>query len=166
MELTLKSTTLITAILLTGLAAGFFFAWQVSVMPGTRRVPDLTYLTSMQSINRAILNPAFFLVFFGCPIALVISTIQQYPSGAPFWWLLAATLCYWIGTFGVTAFGNVPLNNALDALDLAELAEQEIVRFRNDFEQRWNRLHLIRTVFAVLAFALSLLVVFTPYETA
>jgi uncharacterized membrane protein len=166
MELSFKTLILLTALLLTGLSAGLFYAWQVSVIPGTRRVPDLTYLESMQAINRAILNPAFFLTFFGAPLVLAISTVQQFQAGNAFWLLLAATLLYGFGTFGVTAFGNVPLNDALDILDLAELGEQEITRFRADYERRWNRLHLIRTIFAVASFIVALLVVFTPVQTA
>jgi uncharacterized membrane protein len=152
MELSIKSITLFTAIILTGLSAGLFYAWMVSVIPGTRKVVDITYLESMQSINRAILNPAFFLIFFGSPLALAISTIQQFNSGISFWLLLAATLIYMFGTFGVTALGNVPLNDALDVLDLAELGESKIAEFRKSYEQKWNRLHLIRTVFSVLSF--------------
>jgi uncharacterized membrane protein len=160
MELSIKSITLFTAIILTGLSAGLFYAWMVSVIPGTRKVVDITYLESMQSINRAILNPAFFLIFFGSPLVMAISTIQQFNSGISFWLLLAATLIYMLGTFGVTALGNVPLNDALDALDLAELGESQLAAFRKSYERKWNRLHLIRTVFSVLSFSLSALVVF------
>jgi len=165
MEFSIKSFTLFIAILLTGLSAGLFYAWQVSVVPGTRKVADITYLESMQAINQAILNPAFFLIFFGSPLALVISTIQQHNSGITFWWLLAASVTYVLGTFAVTAFGNVPLNNALEALNLAELSDVEVVKFRKSYEQKWNLLHLIRTVFAVLSFALTILSVFDQIKT-
>lgn len=115
----------------------------------------------MQKINRAILNPWFFLIFMGSPVLLGISTIQHYASGPGFWLLLSATIVYVVGTFGVTAGGNVPLNDLLDALDLSTLGEQEMHSFRKKYEARWNRLHLIRTVFSVIAFLLSLLPLFT-----
>ncbi len=161
MTLHVKTFVLLAAILITGLSAGFFYAWQVSVIPGTRRIADPAYLETMQSINRAILNPWFFLVFMGSPVLLGISTIQHYGSGYSFWLLLSATVIYAVGTFGVTAAGNVPLNDMLDALDLSTLGEQEMRSFRQKYEGRWNRLHLIRTVFAVVAFLLSLLPLFT-----
>lgn len=160
MEISIKSVTLLSAVILTGLSAGFFYAWMVSVIPGTRKVIDITYLESMQSINRAILNPAFYLVFMGSPLALIISTFQQYQAGPKFWLLLAATLVYLLGTFAVTAFGNVPLNDALDVLDLGSLSEVEIADFRKSYEEKWNRLHWIRTLFAVVSFVLSLLAIF------
>ncbi|GAB5554370.1 MAG: hypothetical protein Sapg2KO_39610 [Saprospiraceae bacterium] len=157
MEISIKSLSLLGAVVLTGLSAGLFYAWQVSVIPGTKKVLDPTYLESMQAINRAILNPAFFLVFFGPIILLILSVIQQYNSGISFWLLLGATLFYLFGTFGVTVFGNVPLNDTLDGMDLTEMAEPAINEFRALYERKWNRFHLIRTVFSVLSFLLSVL---------
>jgi uncharacterized membrane protein len=164
MELSIKSLTVLTALVLTGLSAGFFYAWQVSVIPGTRKVGDMAYLETMQSINRAILNPAFFVVFFGPIFVLAISAVQQYNAGMIFWWLVAATVTYVIGTFGVTAFGNVPLNDLLDALKLTELSEAKIIEFRRSYEIKWNRLHLIRTVFSVLAFVFLLIAAFSQFK--
>lgn len=57
MEISIKTITLFAAALLTGLSAGLFYAWAVSVIPGTRKVTDMIYLETMQSINRAIRNP-------------------------------------------------------------------------------------------------------------
>ncbi|MEM8908058.1 MAG: anthrone oxygenase family protein [Bacteroidota bacterium] len=160
MAISLKSFALFVAIILTGLSTGLFYAWMVSVIPGTRKVTDSTYLESMQSINRAILNPAFYLIFVGSPIALVFSTVQQWKSGASFWFLLMATLLYLVGTFGVTIWGNIPLNDALDALDLVELHDDEKNKFRKAYEDKWNRWHWIRTIFSLLALISSLLSVF------
>lgn len=164
MEISIKSLTLFTAVILTGLSAGLFYAWSVSVIPGTRKVTDIIYLESMQSINREILNPAFFLIFFGSPLMLGFSTVFQYKTGTIFWFLLAATLFYLIGTFGVTIFGNVPLNDALEALELKELSSTGKSEFRNSYETKWNRLHWIRTVFSVLSFVCSLVGVFFQFK--
>jgi uncharacterized membrane protein len=165
MEFSIKTVTLFLAIILTGLSAGLFYAWQVSVIPGTRKLMDMTYLQSMQSINKEILNPAFFLIFMGSPLILAITTIQHYNNGVTFWILLAATLVYAFGTFAVTTLGNVPLNDTLEALNLAELADAEVVQFRNSYELKWNRLHLIRTVFSVFSFLFSLAAIFIQYKT-
>ncbi|MEL7120155.1 MAG: anthrone oxygenase family protein [Bacteroidota bacterium] len=164
MELSIKALALLSAIVLTGLSAGLFYAWQVSVIPGTRKVMDMTYLQTMQSINRAILNPAFFLIFFGSLIALAVSAILEYNNGLTFWVLLAATITYLLGTFGVTVFGNVPLNDTLDVIDLGELAANKAADFRKNYEVKWNRWHLIRTVFSVLAFVFSLIGVFVQLK--
>ena len=161
MEISIKTITLFAGIVLTGLSAGFFYAWAVSVIPGTRKVSDLVYLESMQSINREIINPWFFVIFFGCLVLLVAGAIQYYQSTpAIFWLLLSASAVYLAGTFGVTGLGNVPLNNALDVLDLSVLTQDKISEFRHYYELKWNRLHLVRTVFSVLSFLLALAAAF------
>jgi len=152
----MKSFTLVGAVVLTGLSAGLFYAWSVSVIPGTQKISDGSYLESMQSINRAILNPAFFLVFFGSMVFLLVASVYEFTNNkTAFWLMLLATIFYTIGTVGVTALGNVPLNDQLEALSLSELTQEKAAAFRNFYETEWNRLHLIRTVFAVLSLLLA-----------
>lgn len=161
MELSIKAISLFSALLLTGLSAGLFFAWQVSVIPGTKQVQDLTYLETMQSINRAIINPAFFLVFFGALITSGLASYYNYNTNPlTFRLLLSAFIAYAVGTFGVTAMGNVPLNNELDILEISRLSSQKVSEFRSHYENKWNKLHFIRTVFAVVSFSLITLVIF------
>lgn len=161
MEISVKTFALIGSVLLSGLSAGLFYAWSVSVIPGTRKVIDPTYLETMQSINRGILNPAFFAIFFGSIIFLVLASIYAFNiNQTAFWLFVAASATYLIGTVGVTGLGNVPLNNKLEALNLSEMSAEEWATFRKDYETNWNRLHTIRTVFAVLAFLLSTVALF------
>ena len=165
MEISIKSINLFGAIVLTGLSAGLFYAWSVSVIPGTRKVPDLTYLETMQSINRAILNPAFFLVFFGSILFLSISSIYEFHSNKwVFGFMLASAITYLIGTVGVTGLGNVPLNDQLDIMNLVESSSEKITEFRKFYETKWNRLHSIRTSFAVLSFMLAVMALFVQIK--
>jgi uncharacterized membrane protein len=158
MELSIQNISLNTSVILIGLSAGLFYAWSVSVTPGTQKINDLSYLYTMQSINRAILNPAFFIVFFGSLITLACSTYFTYSvSTKGFWFLLVATLTYLIGTVGVTGIGNVPLNNELEALNLTELSTKDMTQFRQHYESRWNKLHTYRMLFSVLSFIMTLL---------
>ncbi len=162
MEITLKSSILFGAVVLTGLSAGLFYAWSVSVIPGTQKIADTTYLETMQSINRAILNPAFFFIFFGSVLFLSLSSIYQFHSGkVTFWLLLISSITYLIGTVGVTALGNVPLNDQLDLLKLGEMSSDKLAEFRKFYESNWNQLHVVRTVCAVISFLLSVIAVFT-----
>jgi len=162
MELSFKTTSLFLAILLTGLSAGLFYAWEVSVIPGTKRIPDRSYLETMQSINRAILNPAFFVVFFGSLLFLLVNSYLQYKEAVnlSFWIIAGATITYLIGTIGVTVMGNIPLNEALDAVNLNDLKSIELHHTRMAYEGKWNQWHSVRTVFSVLAFILSILAAF------
>ncbi len=156
----MKIYTLFITVFLNALSAGFFYAWSVSVIAGTKKVTHFTYLETMQNINREILNPAFFIVFFGSLLSLIITTYLQFQNRPMCWLLLASTIIYLIGTFGVTAFGNVPLNNELDALNISNIGLTELESFRVYYEHRWNYYHSIRTVSNVISFTLLLLATF------
>ncbi len=157
----MKTAVLFTTTVLSALSAGFFFAWSVSVILGTKKVGDFTYLEVMQSINREILNPAFFTIFFGSLLALILNTYFQFHTKPAFWLSLGAAAVYLFGTFGVTAFGNVPLNNALEAIDLSKLSLEELREFRIQYEGKWNQLHNLRTTFGLVSFILLIISIFT-----
>jgi len=149
----------LAALLIIGLAGGFFYTWQVSVIQGTLKVTDASYLETMKSINKEILNPFFFIIFFG---ALVISLLDaalhiysDWNSTATLFITLAA-IAYAL-TFGITAFGNVPLNNALESLNLSALDIKELKDFRSYYEVTWNKYHLWRTWTSVLAFVFTII---------
>lgn len=147
-------------LLLTGLSAGLFFGWTVSVIPGTKHIATKSYLEAMQSINKAILNPVFFIVFFGPTLLLIISSVSQYRQSIDisFWLFLGATLLYLGGTIGITLIGNVPLNEMLEAKSIQKLDPEELEQIRKSFENRWNLFHTIRTFCAVASFILLLLI--------
>ncbi|SDF80842.1 Uncharacterized membrane protein [Dyadobacter soli] len=155
---------LLVTTLASGLIAGLFYSYSCSVNPGLGALSDANYLAAMQSINRVILNPVFFFSFMGTLLLLPLSTYQHFGTGSRFYWLLAATLVYAIGTFGVTAFGNVPLNEALAKADFSGASAQELAAHRLRFEIPWNRLHAIRTYASVLSFMLVILACLTPID--
>ncbi|QHV99121.1 anthrone oxygenase family protein [Spirosoma endbachense] len=164
---TLQTITLASAATTTALMGGLFYAYSCSVNPGLGRLSDVAYLSAMQSINRAILNPVFFVGFMGTAILLPLSTWSHYqqPVSGRFWLLLCASIVYLIGTFGVTILGNVPLNDALDAFSIQTASAEEVTAQRARFEAPWNRLHAIRTVAAVLAVILVIIACLTDRET-
>jgi uncharacterized membrane protein len=156
MDVIVKTTFLIS-VTLAGLVAGLFFAYACSVNLGLARLTDAEYLKAMQSINRAILNSWFFTAFLGALILLPLATGLVYKhEGATllFYYLLVAALVYILAVFGVTIFGNVPLNEAVDKFDIASATAEELKRQREIFETPWNRLNLIRTLASVISFVL------------
>ena len=155
---------LLFSALASGLIAGLFYSYSCSVNPGLGALPDDHYLAAMQSINRAILNPTFLFSFMGTLLLLPLSTYQHFGTGSRFYLLLGATLVYAIGTFGVTVAGNVPLNDALDKINLAGTSSQELAAHRLRFELSWNKLHAIRTWASILSFILVLLACLTTSD--
>ncbi|MBK8604491.1 MAG: DUF1772 domain-containing protein [Saprospiraceae bacterium] len=61
-----------------------------------------------------------------------------------------------IGTIGVTFFGNVPLNNTLDAVRLNKISVEDLKLTRTAFESSWNNSNLVRTLSSIVALALLL----------
>ena len=69
----------VTAVLGSGVIAGFFFAFSVCVMRALERLPRDQGIAAMQAINVVVLNPWFFTAFFGtaavCLILAVLSLL-------------------------------------------------------------------------------------------
>jgi len=149
----------IVAVLLAGLVAGLFYSYACSVTGALGKLPDREYIMTFQSINIAILNVWFFASFMGSLIALPLATWLSYRADVPFsfWLLLAATILYVIGVFGVTMLGNVPLNNMLERFNMDTATPQDLFSLRERFEVPWNRLNLIRAIAAILSFLLAIL---------
>jgi uncharacterized membrane protein len=150
----LYSTIQVTAVVLAGLAAGFFYSFDCSIVNALGKLPDNQYLAAFQSINRVILNPYFFMSFMGSLILLPIATWMTYKTGnsSSFYFMLAAAILYVVGVFGVTIGGNVPLNDMLDKFDIANASAEVLQGMRLKFEEKWNFLQHIRTYAAILAF--------------
>lgn len=141
-----KTVILLLSTVSTALIGGLFYAYSCSVIPGLARLSDASFLQAMQSINRAILNPLFFLSFMGTLVLLPVSVWFFREQSTVFYLLLAATLLYIGGVFLVTVIGNVPLNNLLDAADLSKLNTAELRTLREKFAPNWNLFHSIRTI--------------------
>ncbi|CEJ71647.1 hypothetical protein BN1195_03997 [Chryseobacterium oranimense G311] len=144
---------LITAVL-TALIAGLFYSYSCSVVLGLGKLSDMEYLKSMQSINREILNPVFFMSFMGTAVLLPVTTFLFRGEQPAFLFLLLASAAYLTGVFGVTVAGNVPLNDMLDKFDINGSTADAISQMRGNFENRWNLLNNIRTVFSVISIVL------------
>ena len=150
---------LASAILSTGLMAGIFFTWSNAVKPGLGKLSDIEYLRALQSMNRVILNNAFRIIFLGAIVAVALLPVfyfNLYPKNI-FWLFIFTLLIYWIGAFGVTVFGNIPLNEILDKTNLESITLEEIKTLRKSVELRWNNYNLIRTISSFMAFLLLVL---------
>ena len=152
----MKSETIILAlaILLTGLMAGIFFTWSNAVKPGIGKLSDIEYLRALQSMNRVILNNAFKIIFLGAIIAVALVPVfyfNLYPKNI-FWLFVFTLVIYWIGVFGVTVSGNIPLNEILDKTNLESITSEEIKTLRMSIEVKWNNFNLIRCISSAITF--------------
>jgi uncharacterized membrane protein len=110
---------LILAALFCGLMAGFFFAFSFLVMRALEAQPGVAGMPVMQTINVVVFNPVFGIAFSAAPAFCVfaMNTALVHRRDAAANYALAGGALYLAGTLYVTVFGNVPLNDALAAVD-------------------------------------------------
>jgi uncharacterized membrane protein len=148
-----RALTLALATLTTGLIAGVFYAYAVSVNLGLAAQPDPLYVAAMQAINERIQNPTFFASFFGAALFLLTALAAHYrrPRSVRFWLVALACALYIGGGFLLTVFVNVPMNEEL-ARVAAGGSAGELARARAGYEGPWDFWNGVRTVFSFLAF--------------
>jgi uncharacterized membrane protein len=153
-----KAIVLVFATLFTGLLAGVFFTWTNAITPGIGRLSDVNYLQAFQNMNRTIINPLFYIVIIG-PLILSPLAAYLYKNSTAFMLkiLIGTSVLYFLGVFVVTIFGNIPLNMMLDNLQLSNISLEQAKTFRVKYENRWNNLHLIRTITSTISFTLLIL---------
>jgi uncharacterized membrane protein len=148
-----RALTLGGATLTTGLVAGVFYAYAVSVNLGLAGQPDESYVAAMQAINERIQNPVFFAGFFGAVLFPLAALAVHYPRPRSGRFRLIALACalYIGGGFLLTAFINVPMNEQLASV-VPGASPGELARARAAYEGPWDFWNGVRTVFSTLAF--------------
>jgi uncharacterized membrane protein len=156
--LTIQNSLLFLSVLLSGLISGLLYGYACSVNPGLNKLTDSEYLRAMQSINKEILNPFFFISFIGTLFILPVATLysKSHATHTCFYLMLAASVTYIIGVVGVTALGNIPLYNTLERLNILSATSSDLSKHRSLFESSWNRYHFIRTLFSILTTAFTI----------
>jgi len=147
--------------LLCSLVAGLVFTFAIVVMPGTRNLGDLAFLKAFKAMDRVIQDnqPVFMLVWLGSAVVTLATTVLGLwqLDGPDRILLLAAGAIYILGVQVPTGTINIPLNNRLQAQDLDSMSPPALREARNRFESRWVRWNSIRTVLAVVATTLLLI---------
>lgn len=149
----IRIATLVAAVVGTGLVAGLFYAYAISVMPALRQTEDRVVLDVMQRINVVILNPWFLVAFLGSVGFTGIAAVLHLGSGQ-------RAVLLWIGiglalntfAFITTIALNVPLNNMLEAAgDVNSMTDPAALRA--EYESPWVRWNVLRSVLHTAAFA-------------
>ncbi|HEX8915443.1 MAG TPA: anthrone oxygenase family protein [Humisphaera sp.] len=148
----------LAALIGCGLVAGTFFAFSTFVMPALRRRPAAEALAAMQAVNVAVFNPLFmgtFLGTAGLSAAVAAVAVLRWTSPGSGWLLAGGTL-YLLGTFGVTAAFNVPLNSRIAPLDPADERSAEAWTVYDRRWTAWNHARAVAATAATACLALAL----------
>ncbi|MEM6429303.1 MAG: DUF1772 domain-containing protein [Deinococcota bacterium] len=148
----LFQNSLMLATLLTTLVTGFILLFAIVVMPGLGKLPAADFLRAFQVMDRVIQNnqPLFMVVWVGSVVTLLMATVLGFSQlgGVARLLLVGAAVSFIVGTQAPTRAVNIPLNNHLQTLTIDGLPEQRQMIEREQFERRWNRWNVIRTIFA------------------
>jgi len=141
-----------------GLVGGLFFAFSSFVMRAFDRLPAPQAIAAMQSINVTVLNPLFFLVFFGTMIiALALALVAAFDwsnPASPF--IVSGATTYLLGCIVVTIRFNVPLNNVLAGIRPSDDGSDEVwIQYRRPWT-RWNHVRTVASLVSSAAFGIAL----------
>ena len=153
----MHSKTIILALATTtsALIAGVYYSFSVAINPAFAQLSDRAYIEAMQHINVAIVNPVFALSFFGAPLILPLAAAAHWKAeGQRRHLLVAASVVFWIGSLGVTALANIPLNETLASFPTQQASGAQASLARAAFAASWNRWHAVRTVASIATLVL------------
>lgn len=129
-----------------GLLAGLYFSFSTFIMTALGRIEQAHGIAAMNAINSTILKSLFMPVFLGTTLAALVLAIM-----AVFRWgqlgstaMIVGGLVYVLGMFVVTMVFNVPLNNALAAVDPAS-AQSVWAGYLKDWTL-WNHVRTLSSI--------------------
>ncbi|MDF1809482.1 MAG: DUF1772 domain-containing protein [Phycisphaerales bacterium] len=144
-----------TAILVTGVVGGIFFAFSDFIMRSLATTPPSSGIDAMTEINRKVYRSVFI---HGIWISAVLSVILIFAgvtqiSDPESIWLIVGGSCYLLGVMGVSILFNIPMNHKLESLasrfeDSANLRAQ---KFWSIYLSRWTLWNHVRSVAAVIS---------------
>lgn len=138
----------------SGVVSGVFFAFSSFVMPGLARMPTAGGIAAMNSINVTAVTPLFMTALFGTALVCLIVGIGAVMgwSQPGSLWLIAGGVIYLTGIVLVTIVFNVPLNDALAAVDPASANGASLWSRYLDEWGMWNHVRTITGIAALACF--------------
>ncbi|MEM9731163.1 MAG: anthrone oxygenase family protein [Myxococcota bacterium] len=141
----LSSTAVASAVM-----GGIFFGFSSFIMPALGRIAREEGIHAMQRINIDVYHWSFMGTFFAIPfVSLGLGAYAVYRWGEP-WaaYALVGSAVYLVGTFVVTAAGNVPLN---EALAVVEPNTKQAAATWSRYLVEWSRWNHVRTAACIVA---------------
>lgn len=144
------------AVLAYALVGGVFLAFSDFIMRSLSLTSGHVGAEAMQVINREVFRWVFMALFLWlAAVSLVlIAHAALRLDGPPAMLIATAGLVYLLGCFAVTVVFNVPMNEALAGMDLAQASTQSY--WIGTYLPRWTFWNTVRTIACGLSAALLL----------
>lgn len=152
------------SVLAYAVLAGVFLAFSDFIMRALSRTSGSGGVEAMQVINREVFRHVFIPLFIAmAPVSLFIAGYAGAALGsASGVIMMLAGLVYLLGCFVVTIRGNVPMNQALDRMDLS--ADATRTYWTETYLPQWTFWNTVRTLACALS-AVLMLVALTSMAT-
>ena len=141
-----------------GLIAGLYFAFSTFIMTALGRLDQAQGIAAMNAINIEIMRSMFMPLFLGTTLtsaALAVLAFMRWNEPGAIAMLLGG-LTYVIGMTVVTMVCNVPLNNALAAVDASSSEGASLwARYLKDWTL-WNHVRTVTSTAACAFFILAI----------
>jgi uncharacterized membrane protein len=141
-----------------GLLGGLYFAFSTFIMISLGRIGQVAGISAMNAINEDIVRSLFMPFFLGTTLAsLALACLAIFRWSEPgALAMLAGGITYVIGMFVVTMIFNVPLNNALAAVDASSADAAPLwARYLKDWTF-WNHVRTIASMGASVLFVAAI----------
>jgi uncharacterized membrane protein len=131
-----------------GLVSGVFLTFSDFVMKSLAATRPSAGTEAMQIINREVFRSIFMVLLMGMIPVSILTAIMGYffYDGILSALLVVAGLLYFAGVFLTSAFGNIPMNNTLEALPLGGVEAQ---RYWPDYVRGWVQWNHVRWLAAL-----------------
>jgi len=142
------------SILAFALLSGVFLAFSDFIMRSLANTGGVGGIEAMQVINREVFRYVFMILFIGmAPISMLLAGYSFFTlSGPAATLIIIAAATYLVAAFGVTVAFNVPLNEALDPMDLGSRATTRF--WTETYLPRWTFWNSVRAIACGLAAAI------------
>lgn len=149
-----------TTALATALVGGVFFIFSVTIMRAFAGITAPAGISAMQEINVVIVGSMFLPLFIGAAITSAVLAVYGFLElpVTQAYWLIAGAIFYIAGSFILTIACNVPLNNALAAVDASSA---EAIPVWTKYLSEWAMWNHLRTVASVLSSACMIMAIVT-----
>jgi len=141
----------VTGMIGAAVSGGSFFAFSNFVIPALAKLQPGDGASAMQAINVAAPTPTFVAAIAGAGLAgipVVLASVDGLDDVAVQYVAAGAALS--LASFVITVAGNVPRNNALDAVDADSGAGRS---YWSQYLTSWTRLNTLRTLTSLASVA-------------
>lgn len=144
----------------SGVLSGLYFIFSSCVMNALNMQPPASAISTMNAINRVIVNPPFMVVFMGTPLvcALLLRSCLKEGLGTSLdnKCTTAGALALLVGEFLLTLVVHIPKNDALAAHTLGGASDLSVWAEYFTTWTAWNHVRMLASVAAMALFSTGL----------